>query len=248
MDTADVGQSSALPRGKVPSILFVAAEPREFRGVLDLCSTSKALNWPVHWSRFCQWNGWRAFLVANGAGAGRAGAAVSVARSVVAADSIVSTGFCGALENGLAVGDIFVAEAVAGPTRSFPVEMPRSGRPFYSGMLATIDRVAQTVEDKRRIRRSGALAVDMEAAGVAAAAQDWGVPFYCVRAVTDMAEEHFEFNFNAALRSDGHFDTMRILKAAMCRPAVLFPELIRLRSRCRTAARALGEFIADCRF
>jgi len=38
------------------------------------------------------------------------------------------------------------------------------------------------------------------------------------------------------------------LAAAMLRPLTVAPELIELRSRSVTAARALGEFIADCNF
>ena len=98
------------------------------------------------------------------------------------------------------------------------------------------------------MRATGAWAVEMEAAGVAERAALWGLPIYCVRAVTDLADESFGVDFNAALRSDGRFDTMRVLAGAMRSPVKLFPELIRLRGRCQTAAKALGEFIAGCRF
>jgi hypothetical protein len=55
-------------------------------------------------------------------------------------------------------------------------------------------------------------------------------------------------DFNAALRDDGHFATMNILKGTLRKPLVRLPELLRLRNRCAWAARVLGEFIADCRF
>ena len=92
------------------------------------------------------------------------------------------------------------------------------------------------------------IAVEMEAAGVAQRARALGLPFYCVRAVTDLAGENMANDFNAALRSDGHFDTIRIFKGTLRHPTVRLPELIRLRNRCVRAARALGEFFADCRF
>ena len=79
-------------------------------------------------------------------------------------------------------------------------------------------------------------------------AQALGLPFFCVRAVTDLADETFANDFNAALREDGHFDTMQILRSAMLRPVARLPELVRLRKRCGIAARTLGEFLADCRF
>jgi hypothetical protein len=88
----------------------------------------------------------------------------------------------------------------------------------------------------------------MEAAGIAARAAELGLPFYCIRSVTDLAEENFSFDFNAALRADGRFGTMRLIAAACRRPLKLLPELLRLRRRSRLAAGTLGEFIAHCRF
>jgi hypothetical protein len=88
----------------------------------------------------------------------------------------------------------------------------------------------------------------MEAGGVAERAQARDVPFYCVRVVTDLADEDMANNFNQALRPDGHFATINILRGALRNPLVRLPELLRLRNRCIRAAGELGDFIADCRF
>ena len=88
----------------------------------------------------------------------------------------------------------------------------------------------------------------MEAAGVARAASRAGLPFFCVRSVTDRADESFVIDFDALLRGDGHFDTMLLLRVIVRKPAAALPEVLRLWRRCRVAARNLGEFIADCRF
>jgi hypothetical protein len=55
-------------------------------------------------------------------------------------------------------------------------------------------------------------------------------------------------DFNAALRADGHFDTMGILRETLRRPLARLPELCRLRQRSIRAARVVGDFFADCRF
>jgi hypothetical protein len=55
-------------------------------------------------------------------------------------------------------------------------------------------------------------------------------------------------DFNVVLRSDGRFDTMKVLLLSLRHPWVRLPELFRLQRRCALAARSLGEFIADCRF
>ena len=72
------------------------------------------------------------------------------------------------------------------------------------------------------------------------------LPFYCVRAVTDIASEDMANDFNAALRADGPFDTMLSFRHALSRPVARIPELLRLRRNCERAARTLGEFFADC--
>jgi nucleoside phosphorylase len=112
----------------------------------------------------------------------------------------------------------------------------------------TVDHVVRTAGEKAKLRATGAIAVEMEAAGVAECVQERGLVFYCVRAVTDLAGESLANDFGVALRSDGHFDTMRILTGALRHPSTRVPELLRLRSRCKRAARVLGDFFAVCGF
>jgi nucleoside phosphorylase len=229
-------------------LLLIAAEAREFSGLVQFCRNVKPLQWPVYSARSADLNGREVLLVANGAGRRRAAQGVDVASSMGKLDLICNMGFCGALESGMAIGDIFVAERVQTGVAEYAAVKPLSNRPYHTGLLASIDRVAQTAEEKGGLRARGASAVEMEAAGVAAKAAELGVPFYCVRSVTDLAHETFGLDFNAALRPDGRFDTMRLIAASCRRPLSLLPELLRLGKRCRTASRTLGEFVADCRF
>jgi adenosylhomocysteine nucleosidase len=188
--------------------------------------------------------GW--VLKAGGVGAKCAAAAVDSAE----ADVVVSAGFCGALDESLQVGDIVEACEVIAGGRRFAASRARAtkdDRPRH--IVASIDHVAQTAAEKAQLRAAtGATAVEMEAAGVAERAAARGLPFYCIKAVTDLASEDMANDFNSALRADGHFDTMSILSGTLRQPLVRIPELIRLRKRCARAARLLGEFIADCRF
>jgi len=229
-------------------LLLVGAEAREFSGVLKFCREVKPLGWPVRWSRWALMNGREVVMAANGAGAARAAAAVEAAHAAGSLDLICSMGFCGALEDDMRIGDIFVAERVQADGADYPVAKPQSQRPHHTGVLASIHRVAQTADEKESLRRAGASAVEMEAAGAAATAARFGLPFYCVRSVTDLAHESFRLDFNAALRSDGRFATMQLIAASCRRPLSLLPELLRLGRRCHTAAHTLGEFLADCRF
>jgi nucleoside phosphorylase len=229
-------------------LLLVGAEAREFGGVLKFCRNVRPLGWPVHWSRSAEMNGREVLLAANGAGAARAAAVVETAHGAGRLDLICSMGFCGALEDDMRIGDIFVAERVQADGVDFPAAKPETVRPHHSGVLASIDRVAQTADEKAALHRRGASAVEMEAAGAAAKAAGYGLPFYCVRSVTDLAGESFQLDLNSALRSDGKFATMQLIAASCRRPLSLLPELLRLGRRSYTAARTLGEFLADCRF
>ena len=156
----------------------------------------------------------------------------------------MSVGLCGALDDSLEVGDIVVASSVNG----IAVEIPGSTLEFAVGPIVSVDHVAQTVSEKEQLRQTGAIAVEMEAAAVLERARRWGVPFYCVRAVSDTAREGFELDLNAARDTCGRFRVGRILAQAARRPLTGVPELLRLRRNSEVACRALGEFIGNCSF
>ena len=115
-------------------------------------------------------------------------------------------------------------------------------------MLISVDRIVQTAAEKKDLARTGALAVEMEAAGVARASEELGIPFYCVRAVSDLADEDFINDFNACLMPDGRFDVVRLVLRAFVHPLSRFGELIRLSQRTTLASNNLGEFLDGCSF
>jgi adenosylhomocysteine nucleosidase len=226
-------------------ILFVASDRMEFPGFLRRATEVKPADLSVDWSRKALLNGNDALLVANGVGPARAGAAAEKGIEACTPDVIVSTGFCGALSPGLGIADLVGANQIVAGGRIYAC---RSLKGPVCGPVRSISYVARTAEEKCALASEGAIAVEMEAAGVAEQALHHSIPFYCVRSVTDLAGETLANDFNNALRSDGHFDTMFILRVALLHPATRLPELIRLRKRCILAARALGDFFADNRF
>jgi nucleoside phosphorylase len=149
----------------------------------------------------------------------------------------------------LNVGDVFIATAVNGVETSAPVRLREHDiRKHETGLLVSQDRVACTIEEKRNLCRTGASAVEMEAAGVSRAARKAGVPFYCVRVVTDGAAEPFPLDFNRMRDASGRFSRTRIVLAACRQPLRIFPELVKLDKTCKRASVALGDFLANCRF
>jgi len=228
-------------------ILLVASDRMEFQGILAHLETGRRISIGADWARTGQSGGHEVLLVANGVGAHRAAAGVDAAWTVFAADRVISIGFCGALDPALQVGDVVISTCVAAKDRNYPV-LPIAGKAAASGVICSIDRIARTAAEKRELSAQGFVAVEMEAAGVAQRAAFLGLAFSCVKAVTDLAGEDMANDFNRALRSDGHFATMRIFRDALRHPAARIPELIQLRQHCVRAARTLGDFFADCRF
>ena len=227
---------------------MVAALPMEFPGILAHSSEPRTRKVAADWARSARVGGHDVLMVANGAGARRAAAAVDAAVAGFEPDAVISTGFCAALAPQFAVADVVVGTSVAGTQKSYPALQPESSAAHHKGIVCSIDHVARTAREKSRLHAAGASAVEMEASGVAERAEILGLPFYCLRAVTDLAGEDMANDFNRALREDGHFDTMLILRGTLSNPWVCLPELFRLRNRCVRAASVLGEFIADCRF
>ena len=226
-------------------LVFIAAEAREFDGILRRAARSYSLRCPIVFCRKVLWKDGEIVLMANGPGSELAGVAAGVARESQPLGAIVSFGFCGALDPALGPGDVFVASEVLG---AGPALLPRTSLTYKSGSLVSIDHVATSAAEKAELATTGAAAVDMEAGVLAARAREWNVPFYCIRAVTDTANETFKLDFNRMRNQDGRFSRTRIIAAAMRRPGVLVPELRKLDRRCRQASEALGEFVENCRF
>jgi nucleoside phosphorylase len=229
-------------------MLLVAADPREFGGILRRCASPLPAKLSTGWARRGRLGNHDVLLAANGAGRVRAAAAVDAGCRSFTPEAVVSTGLCGALDPSLVAAEIVIATCVMDGERQFAAGEISGEHETRRGAVYTLDRVAQTSGEKAELRKTGASVVEMEAAGVAEESRRRGLPFFCVRAVSDLAEESFVNDWNASLRKDGHFDTMLILRGSLRRPWLRLPELVRMRNRLVRAARALGDFFADCRF
>ena len=213
---------------------MVAAEAREFEGVLKRAGEVRALPWPgAAFSREIMTKNRRWLLIANGPGPRLVDQALQNKPDV---DRMVSVGFCGALDPALRIGDIVVSGEV-------PEEL---GASFVRGDVLSVDRVAITAAEKGELRASTrAAVVEMESAAVARKAREWQMPFGCVRVVSDVATENLPLDFNRYRDADGGFSRTRIALAAVGHPFSVLPGLMRLDRNCRLAAERLGEFLAN---
>ena len=161
------------------------------------------------------------------------------------ADTVISAGLCGALDPALRLGDIVIGTAVNGvPTESLAGVQ---GFRTIAGPIASVDYVAD-LPQKRELQATGAIAVEMEAAAVLERAREWGKPFYCVKAVSDTAQEGFALDLNASRDESGRFRIWHLLGQAVRRPSAGIPELWKLHSNSKVAAEALGSFLMCCQF
>lgn len=142
-------------------------------------------------------------LVQAGIGRDRAHDTVIAAAREFAVDAAWSLGFAGGLTDRLRPGDLVFPAAVlddadtgGGPLAADSshatvyAALSRAAIPVDAGNVITVETVLRTPEAKRAVRqRSGAVAAEMEAAGVARAARDLGIPWAALKAVVDAADD-----------------------------------------------------------
>ena len=231
--------------GFADMLLLIAAYSFEFSGLPGCkpCASSS-----LRWAATLDLAGERAILVANGAGRARASAAAKAIVPREPVRAVVSTGFAGALEPSFSAGDVFIADSVSGREGRFTSRSPAGSLDdVRRGALLTVDRVVQSASHKRELWGRGAQAVDMEASSVAAVAQQHGLPFFCIRAISDLAAEDMPVDFDRALRSDGSLSPWSVCGQALRRPR-RWSRLMRLGRNSVAAARSLGAFLGRCEF
>jgi adenosylhomocysteine nucleosidase len=231
---------------EAPTVVAIAAEGREFAGLLRHAVRTRPAEYALRYARRTEIRGREWVLAAHGPGPRLAGEA---ARKVLEGRKecvVLSTGFCGALQPELEVGAIVVAREVLGHKVYAALE-PHSTRPDVRGAVRSMDKVAVTVEEKKNLAGDGACAVEMEAGAVAGEAERRAAPFYCVRVVSDTSREDLPLDFNTVRDSEGRFSTARIFWRATLHPGLL-PGLVRLGRQSRLASEALGDYLADCEF
>jgi adenosylhomocysteine nucleosidase len=238
------------------AILLIAAEAAELKPFEKHLINARKLNWPIDYAYEGIVEGRRMLLAANGAGPKLAAQAVEVAsRAIKGAElsssrleAIVSVGFCGAIKPGLRPAQVIIGTEVLDPRdgSKYPCAAINATSEHETGVVASLDRVITHREEKAKLFASGAVAVDMESLAVAQAAKRAAVPFFCVKTVSDLADETFRIDFNQMRTPEGRIARGKIVLYVITHPWML-GELLRLRRRSQDAARALGEFLVSCR-
>jgi adenosylhomocysteine nucleosidase len=191
------------------------------------------------------------WLLRVGIGSDRAARGLQWAAEVVRPTVVASTGCAGALGSGLGVGDVVVADGVVdasgrerGTSHEWRERYHRAsvaaGLPSHGGRILTSEVMLLDPGSKRHAaEKSGALAVEMEAAGLADSCLSKGVEFCAARVILDAVDVHLALELPTLTNPDGTVCTSAVVRALARRPGLL-RELLALRSGIQICRRALG--------
>jgi adenosylhomocysteine nucleosidase len=167
-------------------------------------------------------------ILCAGPGPGRANAC---AEQMLAegATTLMSFGLAGGLDPLLQPGDLVLSQTVIAADgkiheaddtwRRTIVERIAGISRTKTGSMLTVERPITSIGEKRRLQEiHGAVSVDMESAGVAAAADAAGVPFLGLRAIADPAGRALPTTALDGLAADGTTRPTAVLMGLLIRP------------------------------
>lgn len=175
-----------------PALLILTALPEEAAPFIDKTQASAAnpLEAVARWWHG-QWKRRQVHLLSTGMGPDRAKAGLEAYLASHRPEAILITGYCGALDPSLRVGQWVAATEMAAPTRfRLGVPMTSIAPNAVLGEVASTGAFLHRPSDKRALAKSvGAVAVDMESgAWMERLAADGFVPTW-LKVVTDRADD-----------------------------------------------------------
>ena len=214
-------------------VAIIAAMPGELKPLVR--------NWPhstrsgvEFWAQRDEEEEWIAACAGAGLDAAtRAFAAVEDGGPV---DLLLSVGWAGALTPECKAG---AAYNVAGVIDVRTGERLLCDAGAGNRWLATSPKVADETEKRRLAATYAASLVDMEAVAVARLAAMRGIPFYCIKGVSDGFDEKLP-DLNRFLSPNGQFQTSRFVLYALVRPWY-WPALVRMGENSRRASQSIAE-------
>lgn len=232
-------------------VVALAAERRALQGVLQERRRRRLGDRPAVGGRL---GGRDLLLVQAGVGRDRAHDAVVAAAAEFQVQAAWSLGFAGGLSERLRPGDLVFPAAVlddvdaggaplaADSSRAIAcAALRRAAMSVDEGNLLTVGTVLRTPDAKRAAcRRSGAVAVEMEAAGVARAARNLGVPWMALKVVVDAVDDQLPPSLAACTTPQGDL-RWRGLVAGALEGRDFWRSLVQLGRSSRQAGRTLWQ-------
>jgi len=177
-------------------------------------------------------------MVCGGIGMKQAASATRWAIATLKPEVVMSIGFAGALKPSGKVGDVITPGTVidGGTGEVFSV---RTGQ----GVLVTENAVVAQRSKRELASSYEADAVDMEAAGVARAAQENGIPFFAAKVISDEVDFAMPPLQNFVSEA-GKFRTPEFLAHVAVRPK-LWPSVARLGANAKYASSQLCSWLEN---
>jgi len=216
----------------VSGIAVIAAMEREVSALVQDWELSRL----EHASRtFPCYRRGSVYAILSGIGAGNAELAARAAIEKIQPRAVVSAGLAGALMRSLKIGNIVMPNVIIDAENGTEYRSKLGGEVIGGGVLVSSNAVASPDAKKQLVERFHGLIVDMEAAGVARVAQQCGIGFRCVKAISDEAD----FNLPPLQRfvnAEGDFQSGAFAAWAAVRPQYWMKIAALARNSARAAA------------
>ena len=235
-----------------PRIAIIGAIKDEIAGIKQEMQITHTLRWRTGNAFVGEWQGVSIILVRSGMGRDRARQALIEVAEKWSLKEVISIGYAGALDPALEVGDLVVADQViameTSPTgealKSYSLEREIFSAATEAGpkILLTVDQIASTPEEKKRLRdQYSAVAVDMETSALAVEAQARNLSLISVRAITDTADQEL-VDCSHLVAEDGDVSKLKAGWHVITHPGDL-KSMIALGQHAKTATANLTEFL-----
>jgi adenosylhomocysteine nucleosidase len=230
-------------------VAIIAAMPGELKPFLDANAKEGWTHerrgnvhlWRLTWPGAHEW-----VAACAGAGVDAATRAFAEVEKDGAVSSVISVGWAGALSEELEAGLAYLVSGVLDArtgerfrTSSWPERSQEAKIPW----LVTSSKVADEAEKRRLAAAYGAELVDMEAAAVARLAAMHGIPFFCLKGVSDELEDQLP-DFNRFISDSGQFRLARFILFILIRPWY-WSALMRMGENSRKAALGIRERLLE---
>lgn len=179
-----------------------------------------------------------------GAGVDAATRAFAEVEKLGTVDQLISAGWAGGLREDLTSGSAYsvsgVIDASTGERLEAAAQTETNSPELW---LVTSPKAADFKEKQRLAAAYQAALVDMEAAGVARLAQARGIPFYCIKGISDGYSDQLP-DFNCFISPNGRLQMGRIVVFSLLSPWH-WRALIRMGENSNKAAHAIAESLFD---
>ncbi|HJX85751.1 MAG TPA: hypothetical protein VJ723_15530 [Candidatus Angelobacter sp.] len=181
--------------------------------------------------------------VAGGIGCARSEQAANAVVAKCRPQMLISAGLAGALIRSLKVGSVITPNVTVDAASGAEYRSVFGAEMVGGGILVSANEIAESKDVRADlVERFHALAVDMEAAGVARVAQQEQIAFRCVKAISDEADFQMP-PLNKFVDAEGNFQTGKFAVWTSVRPWY-WGRTIALAQNTKRATQALCDWLA----